>query len=74
MMNFHGAFWLWGLFNLGLLLIWIVLSIVALIDLRGRKLPASAKALWTLIVLVIPILGAAALFIVNPTDTPPAAE
>lgn len=74
MMNFHGYFWLWGLFNIGLLLSWLILSIVALFNLRKRPLSASAKALWTLVVLVIPILGAVALFIVNPIDYPSPGE
>jgi hypothetical protein len=54
--------------NLLLLIAWIVMGIIALIKLRNRMLPPTAKAIWTLVVL-IPILGAIAFFIVHPTDS-----
>lgn len=56
-----------SVFNVLVLISGIVMGIVALIKLRNRKLPSTAKAIWTLIVL-IPLLGAIAFFIVNPTD------
>jgi len=54
----------WGylflmLFNLLLLGGWIVLSTLALFQLRNRELPETARAIWVLILLV-PILGALA--------------
>lgn len=54
--------------NLLLLIAWIVMGIIALIKPRNRMLPPTAKAIWTLVVL-IPILGAIAFFIVHPTDS-----
>jgi Phospholipase_D-nuclease N-terminal len=60
----------WGyvlvmLFNLLLLGGWIVLTILALFQLRNRELPETARAIWILILLV-PILGALAFWIVRP--------
>ena len=42
------------------------LSIVALFALRKRRLAGVATAIWALIILFIPILGALSLWIVNP--------
>ena len=54
--------------NVILLISWVVLAIIALITLNGRKLSATPKAIWALIILGIPILGAVAFFIVKPED------
>ena len=54
--------------NAVLLISWIILAIIALVKLSNRKLPATPKAIWVLIVLGIPILGAIAFFIVKPED------
>jgi hypothetical protein len=53
-------------FNILLLLAWVVLSIIALIRIRNINLPPTTKAIWVLIVVCVPVLGAVALFIVNP--------
>lgn len=54
--------------NLLLILAWPVLSIIGLFQLRKQTLPATAKAIWALIILVIPLFGAIAYWIVRPTE------
>ena len=44
------------------------MAVVTLFQLRGKNLPATPKAIWALIILGIPILGAVAFFIVKPED------
>lgn len=46
---------------------WPLLSLAALVALRRRRLAAVTQALWILIIL-IPILGACAFWIVQPTE------
>ena len=60
----------WGyllvmLFNILLLGGWLILSILALFQLRRRELPETARAVWVLILLV-PIVGALAFWITRP--------
>jgi hypothetical protein len=47
-------------------LFWIILSITALVSLRKRKLGETARALWAMLVVAMPILGALAYWIVCP--------
>ena len=54
--------------NVILLISWVALAIIALITLNGRNLSATPKAIWSLIILGIPILGAVAFFIIKPED------
>ena len=56
------------IFSLLLVLVWLGLVFYALLALRQRTLNATAKALWALIILAIPMLGAVAFFIVQPQD------
>jgi len=56
------------LVNIILLISWIVIAIIAVISLRKKKLHATPKALWTLIILCVPILGAIAFLIIQPED------
>lgn len=49
-------------------LVWIVLALIALIQLRRRNLPAVAQALWSALIVVVPLLGAIAFLIVNPFE------
>jgi hypothetical protein len=63
---FGGYMLLFGLFHLILLAGWLVLVIVALLQLKRSNLPPTAQALWAMIVLLIPYLGAIALWIVSP--------
>lgn len=45
---------------------WIAMAIIALVKLSRIKLPVTPQTLWVLIILCMPILGAAAFFIVKP--------
>lgn len=45
------------------------LIIVALVSLKKATLPPQTQAVWVLIILLIPILGALAFLIVRPGDT-----
>jgi hypothetical protein len=61
----------WGyllvqLFILILLAGWFILAIVVLFQLRRRKLPETARAIWAVVILVVPIVGAVAFWIVRP--------
>lgn len=56
--------------NVMLLLMWPLLSIGALMSLRRRGLPETPTVLWALLIVIVPILGAAALWIVNPRRQP----
>jgi len=52
--------------NFLLLISWLVLIIVALIRLRKRQLEPIIQGLWTIVVILIPVLGPLAFFIVAP--------
>ena len=43
-----------------------VISILALFSVKKRKLSGLVSGIWALIILVIPFLGALAIWIVNP--------
>ena len=43
-----------------------MMAIFDLISLRKRKFPHIATSIWVLIILVVPFLGALAIWIVNP--------
>ena len=47
-------------------ILWVLLSLFALLRLRGRSLPETARALWAVFIMVVPIFGALAFFIVEP--------
>ena len=53
--------------NCLILLAWLGLSIAALLGLRKKSLGEVARVLWTLIILVVPVMGAVAFWIVNPS-------
>jgi hypothetical protein len=57
-----------GVNELLFILLWPILSLAALVVLRGRQLPATAQALWALMIIAIPVLGSLAFFIVRPGD------
>ena len=56
------------LFNLTLVCGWPLLSLGTVFALRQHKLTGSLQAIWVLIVLVVPFLGALAYWIVRPTS------
>ncbi len=75
-LGFTWGFLLVQAVNLVILLAWPVLSLLALFSLRGRRLAQTAQVMWVLIVLVVPLLGPLALWIVRPgealAEQPPA--
>ena len=56
------------LIGLAILIAWIVLLVMCLVRLRTTTLSSTSKALWVLILVAIPILGAVAYLIVKPTE------
>jgi len=67
---FQAGFFLVTLLNLLLLLAWPLLSFTALFSLRKTRLPETVRALWALIILAIPLMGALAFWVVAPKDSP----
>jgi hypothetical protein len=55
-------------FNILLLCGWLVLAILALFRLRRRELPETTRAIWAALILLIPIGGALAFWIVRPGE------
>ena len=51
--------------NITLLVTWITLDILALFRLRKEELRAEVEIVWVIVILLIPILGALAFFIVR---------
>ncbi len=50
--------------------LWLLLSLVALLRLRQLELPATAIAVWAIFIVVVPFLGALAFLIVQPGRRP----
>ena len=52
-------------FNIAVLVLWPILSLLALVKLRSKEdFNDWIKVIWSLIIVVIPILGSVAFFIV----------
>ncbi len=60
------GFLLVQLFNLLLIGGWLVLAVLALVQLRSLDLPETARAIWAAVILLVPIAGALAFWIVRP--------
>ena len=60
----------WGILIINLLVIggWPLFSIIALFGLRRRHLTGTSQALWAILVVAVPVLGALAFFIVRPGE------
>lgn len=70
--GYHTGFMILQALNCLLLLFWLGLSLAALLGLRKKNISETARVLWALVILVIPIMGAVAFWMVNPKDeTPP---
>ncbi len=59
-----------GVGELLIILLWPILSIIALFVLRNRPLSGITQAIWALIIIGIPVLGPLAFFIVMPGEHP----
>lgn len=57
---------LFQVLNLLILAGWLAMAFAALIRLRGRQLDDVARVLWAILIVVVPLLGALAFFIVQP--------
>jgi hypothetical protein len=58
--------WLFQIVNFLILVGWIVLVIVALTRLRRCQLDETARVLWAIVIVLVPLMGALAFFIVRP--------
>ena len=63
----------WGILIINLLMVgsWPFFSIIALLALRRSRITGTSQALWALLVIAIPILGALAFFLVKPGQNNP---
>lgn len=66
--GFHVRFLIFQLLNCLFLLAWLGLSVAALLGLRKKSMGETARVLWTLVILAIPIMGAVSFWIVNPQE------
>ena len=67
MFDFHRiGFLFMQLLNCLIPLIWLGLSIAALLMLKKRSLGETATVLWAILICVLPILGAVAFWIISP--------
>lgn len=57
--------------NLLLVVAWVILTLVALFQLKGKSLPVTATVLWVMVICCIPLLGAIAFFIIQPAGEGP---
>lgn len=55
--------------NLILLLAWPIASIIALLGLRKRQLEEIPRAIWAVLIVIVPLLGAIAYLIVQPGES-----
>lgn len=62
----RGVFWLVQALQLLVLLAWIVCMFIALFGLRRQKISDAARALWALLIVAVPVMGAVAFWIVKP--------
>ena len=60
----------WGFLIIQMLIFgcWPFLSLIALFALRRKRLTGTNQALWALLMVAIPVLGALAFFIVKPVE------
>lgn len=59
---------LFQVLNFVILAGWLAMAFAALIRLRRRHLGEVARVLWAILIVVVPLLGALAFFIVRPGE------
>jgi fatty-acid desaturase len=64
--NDNWIFWVVRALQCILFLAWIVCGMLALVGLRKYKLSDTARVLWALLIVTVPILGAVAFWLVRP--------
>lgn len=57
---------LFQVLNLLILVGWLVIAILALIRLRHRRMDERSRTLWVILILLVPLLGGLAFFLVRP--------
>ena len=62
---------LWNVLALSLAAGVIILWVIALLQISKSYLDATAKAIWVLIVVIAPFLGALAWFFIGSSQAPP---
>lgn len=67
-LGIHAGFFFVQALNCLILLLWLGLSVAALVGLRKRPMGETARVLWALIILVVPVMGAVTFWIVRPGD------
>ena len=74
MIGFDGTTWALQIVNFLILAGWIVLAIVALTRLRRCQLDETTRVLWAIVIVLVPLMGALAFFIVRPGKPRPDEE
>ncbi|MCK4472938.1 MAG: hypothetical protein KAW49_14245, partial [Anaerolineae bacterium] len=74
MIGIDRTVWALQIVNFLVLAGWLVLTIVALTRLRRCQLDETALVLWVIVILLIPLLGALAFFVVSPGKPRPNKE
>ncbi len=64
--NFRWMFWLVQSLQCLVVAAWVLCALLALFGLRKQKISDAARAVWALLIVLIPILGAVAYWIVGP--------
>ncbi len=64
--SFNARFLIFQSLNCLVLLLWIGLSVAALLQLRKKSLGEVARVLWTMLIVIVPVMGAVAFWIVGP--------
>ncbi len=62
------------IFNILLLITWIALALWALFRLRREQMSDTVQVVWAAIILLVPVVGAVAFFIVRPPRGRPSVE
>lgn len=68
-LGIQGGFLAAQLFNLALLLSWVVLVVAALVRVGREPLTEGERLNWTLIILLLPMFGALAFLLTRPKHT-----
>lgn len=53
--------------NMMFMIGWLVLAVLALWELRTRRLPSAVTGVWVLIILLFPLIGAILFWVFAPT-------
>lgn len=48
-----------------LILLWLLPALIPLLNLRRRKMEETAKAVWVLIIVLLPIVGTVTYYLMN---------